>query len=315
MPQATELPADFDPAVYYELNPDVKAAGVDAKQHYLEYGKKENRRYKYDRAGNSSGDFESTLAEFLTEKPSDQNAFDLFPKYWSTVFKGVETKGSANLSDDDRIKWLLSRVSVSDKKILELGPLEGGHTFMLEKAGASILSIEANKGAFLRCLIVKNYLQLKSKFLLGDFEKLDLEGKRFDLVLASGVLYHMREPIDLLKTLSKVTDSIFLWTHYFEPDLSLWNRSLAGQLNSGKWDLNSPVVINVDGLQVKTIKQSYREALDWSGFCGGTDTYSNWVYREDLLSVLKLFGFHKLEISFDHVSHPNGPAFCVLAQK
>lgn len=315
MPDHTELPADFDPAIYYELHPDVKAAGVDAKQHYLEYGKKENRRYKYDRAEHLSGDFESTLAEFLTEKPSDQNAFDLFPNSWSTVFKGVKTNGSANLSDDDRIKWLLSKVSVSGQNILELGPLEGGHTYMLENAGANILSIEANKGAFLRCLIVKNYLQLKSKFLLGDFEKLDLEGKQFDLVLASGVLYHMRDPINLLKALSKITDSIFLWTHYFEPNLSLWNKNLIGQLNSGKWDLDNPVIVNVHGLQVKTIKQSYRESLGWSGFCGGTDIYSNWVYREDLLSALKLFGFHKLEISFDDVSHPNGPAFCVLAQK
>lgn len=40
------LPADFVGADYLELNPDVKAAGVDAAWHYLEYGKREGRRYR-----------------------------------------------------------------------------------------------------------------------------------------------------------------------------------------------------------------------------------------------------------------------------
>lgn len=314
MPHENELPADFDLAVYYKLHPDVKAAGIDAKKHYLEFGKREGRKYKNDK-GKDSRDFESALAEYLIKEPNEQNAFDLFSNSWSTAFRGVKTVGLANLSEDDRIKWLLDRITVLNKTILELGPLEAGHTYMLEKAGANILSIEANKGAFLRCLIVKNYLQLKSKFLLGDFEKLDLRDRRFDVVVASGVLYHMREPINLLRALSKITDTIFLWTHYFEPDLSLWNTNIVDQLNSGKWDIDNPLITNVDGLQVKTIRQSYRESLNWSGFCGGPDTFSNWIYREDLLSVLKLFGFNKLEIAFDDVGHQNGPAFCVLAQK
>lgn len=38
------LPSGFNADTYYKLNPDVKAAGVDAAQHYLTYGAKENRQ-------------------------------------------------------------------------------------------------------------------------------------------------------------------------------------------------------------------------------------------------------------------------------
>ena len=62
---------------------------------------------------------------------------------------------------------------------------------MLERAGGDILSIEGNHGAFLRCLIVKNFLGLKSKFLLGDFSNFDISRDTFDTVVASGVLYHI----------------------------------------------------------------------------------------------------------------------------
>lgn len=39
------LPADFDTALYYKLNPDVAAAGMDAATHYRKHGRDEGRRY------------------------------------------------------------------------------------------------------------------------------------------------------------------------------------------------------------------------------------------------------------------------------
>ena len=44
--QPVEIPADFDPNAYLELHADVKNAGVDPVQHYLEFGLKEGRAYK-----------------------------------------------------------------------------------------------------------------------------------------------------------------------------------------------------------------------------------------------------------------------------
>jgi hypothetical protein len=40
------LPEDFNAEVYMNLHPDVKAAGVDAAKHYLEFGINEGRKVK-----------------------------------------------------------------------------------------------------------------------------------------------------------------------------------------------------------------------------------------------------------------------------
>jgi hypothetical protein len=44
--RAPEFSIEFDPQLYLEANPDVAAAGVDARQHYLQYGKAEGRRLR-----------------------------------------------------------------------------------------------------------------------------------------------------------------------------------------------------------------------------------------------------------------------------
>ncbi|MGL0785183.1 methyltransferase domain-containing protein [Xanthomonas translucens] len=40
------LPEGFDANLYYHLNPDVRAAGVDPNDHYVEYGRREQRRWR-----------------------------------------------------------------------------------------------------------------------------------------------------------------------------------------------------------------------------------------------------------------------------
>ena len=144
---------------------------------------------------------------------------------------------------------------------------------------------------------------------------MNFSAKGFDLVLASGVLYHMKDPIALLASISEASDRLFIWTHYFEPDLSKWLPSLAPQLKEGKWNYKEPHIQSFKGMDVRLVKQHYGEALGWSGFCGGSNIFSNWMYREDLLKLLGLLGYSKIEISFDHIHHPNGPAFCVLCEK
>jgi hypothetical protein len=41
-----QLPPDFNPDLYLDANPDVKAAGVDAATHYLNFGRVENRKLR-----------------------------------------------------------------------------------------------------------------------------------------------------------------------------------------------------------------------------------------------------------------------------
>ncbi|MBS0557684.1 MAG: methyltransferase domain-containing protein [Proteobacteria bacterium] len=46
VPVHAAIPADFDERQYLLANPDVAAAGMDAREHYLRYGRREGRRLK-----------------------------------------------------------------------------------------------------------------------------------------------------------------------------------------------------------------------------------------------------------------------------
>jgi hypothetical protein len=309
---ADELPEDFDAAAYLRLNPDVAKAGVDPTKHYLKHGIKEGRKYLLEPAH----EFRRYLSRFSTSEPSDQAAINIFDGMWSTRFKGVDSGGTFDATIDARVTWLLEQLGdVSDFNVLELGPLEGGHTIALEVAGAKVLSLEANLGAYLRCLVIKNQFNLRSKFLYGDFTQFNVEGQRFDLVFASGVLYHLKNPVQMLKKFAACSDRMFIWTHYFEPDLSQWNPLLAHELERGKWKLDGIETVDAAGLKVRMVHQSYLESLGWEGFCGGTEDHSYWIYKEDLLALIESLGYSSVKVAFDNPQHQNGPSFAVLAER
>src|SRR5215210_6998671 len=97
------------------------------------------------------------LEEYLTTAPSPQNAIDIFKSQWSCKFPEPFAScaaGPVPACDDPRIHWALEELGgVEGARLLELGPLEAGHTYMLDRAGAeSILSIEASTRAYLKCL-------------------------------------------------------------------------------------------------------------------------------------------------------------------
>lgn len=254
-------------------------------------------------------------SRYTTEAPSDDLAIALFDGSWTSQLPGRNGPGQNLLFDDIRIRWLIEKLgSVENMNVLELGPLEGGHTWMLEQAGASVTAVEANQSAFMRCLVAHNLLGMNSKFMLGDFTKGLPSESRWDLVVASGVLYHLKSPEQLLSQISEVTDRIFIWTHYFEPDGSKWNADLDEKLNT-KWRPDRTVVRSCHGIDVRLVPMYYEESVGWSGFCGGPDDLGNWLYREDLLELLRALGFTKQEIAFDQPNFVNGPSFAVLATR
>ena len=163
--------------------------------------------------------------------------------------------------------------------------------------------------------MAKNQFGLKSQFLLGDFTKFDFKNYQVDLILASGVLYHMIDPIKLLVKISEVCERLFLWTHYFEQDFSLWNRNLHDLIENEKWEFKFPKIEFFKGLSITLVKQNYGNSKDCSGFCGGPMKSSYWIEKKDLISLLNLLGYKMIEIAFDEVDHQNGPAFFIYAEK
>jgi hypothetical protein len=195
------------------------------------------------------------------------------------------------------------------QRVIELGPLEAGHTYMLESLGAeSVLAVEANKRAYLKCLIVKELLGLqRSRFVLGDFVSFLRENDtQFDVCLASGVLYHMQNPCELIHLISKASKKVVLWTHFYDREVIKSKDILRAKFSGA-------IKSNYNGFSHVLHKYVYGDALNWSGFCGGNSSYSYWMSREDILACLRYFGFQDLRIGFEDAHHPNGSCFCVVA--
>lgn len=82
----------------------------------------------------------SEFPQFFGVSPSQQNALDLFKDEWSTRLPDacglVASTGPMRGCEDYRIEWFERIVGgFSGKRVLELGPLEEGHSYMLEKGG------------------------------------------------------------------------------------------------------------------------------------------------------------------------------------
>jgi SAM-dependent methyltransferase len=243
---------------------------------------------------------------YSRETPTPATAFTIFQNEWSSAVPGFEA-GKSTLFEDDRVRWLESQFgSLQGKRVLELGPLEGGHTTMMERAGAEIVSIEANQRSFLKCLVVKNALHLKTEFLYGDFCRY-LESappRSFDLVLASGVLYHMKEPLKLLHEVARVGNAFGVWTHYYD-------AAIIGA--TPRFDPH-PQFHMLDGKTVEVYQQNYLFAVTAKGFCGGSAPTSYWLTREGMLDYAKSLGF-EVRVGAEDVNHPAGPCILFFAKR
>ncbi|WP_211864561.1 methyltransferase domain-containing protein [Neoroseomonas soli] len=251
---------------------------------------------------------------YVKSAPCAQHAIDTLSDSWVGSFPaalGVQA-GQVALHDDARITWLVGLLggSLRDMEVLELGPLEASHTAMLLDAGArSVLAIEANRRAYLRCLVTKEIRGLRdASFLLGNFVPyLETEPRSWPLIVASGVLYHMTDPLRLLELLSARTDRLFLWTHVVDakamPPGDPRRAAIQGREARAWRDMD-----------VTLHRRPYGRVTD-PAFCGGTDEDPLWMERDDLLGVLRRLGFDSIDIAHETPDHPAGPALSILARR
>ncbi len=261
----------------------------------------------------------SDFKHFFGVAPSDQNALDLFAGEWSSQPPASRPElkaGVTPLFDDPRISWAHHRLiemglegGFAGRDVLELGPLEGGHTYAVDRLEPkSITSIEANARAYLKCLIAKETFGMpRAHFVLGDcLMHLRDTGRRYDIGVACGILYHLTNPVELLELLARRCDAIFLWTVFHDPEFVARNPVPGAKFSE---------VIQMEhaGFKHTVHRFNYGPSLDWKGFCGGGDVFSYWMEKPEILGALEQFGFK----DFRTEQHPNvhGSALLVAARK
>lgn len=249
----------------------------------------------------------------ITKPPSPQNALDVFKGEWISApppeLSGL-TAGEMPLFEDPRVDWALSALGgVSGARVLELGPMEGGHSYMLQRRGArEVVAIEGNQRCFLKCLVTKEVAGLdRVRYLLGDFiEYMRTTSERFDMVLASGVLYHMADPVEVVHLVSRVADRAYFWTHYYDERV---RETVSAPHFSGphaQWH---------GDFVCRGLRYEYNLDSRHAKYAGGLASHAHWLPREDLMRVLAHAGFTRVQIGFDDAQHVHGPALALACGK
>jgi hypothetical protein len=253
----------------------------------------------------------SPFAKFEHRAPSPQNAVDIFEGKWACdlgdVCPGLRAGPGLFFTTDNRPRLLADLLGTNGRldemTVLELGPLEGHHTYQLERLGAKhILAIESNVEAFLKCLIIKEIFSLRvANFMLGDcVEYLNTTSDTYDIVMCSGLLYHMSDPIGVIRQIARVTGKCFVWTHYYD------QNHCPGPAREIRTYPQYP--------NVKMHVLTYDNMAD-GRFWGGNKPTSAWLYRDDILTAFREAGFTSLQVIEDTPDHPNGACFSFAASR
>ena len=252
---------------------------------------------------------------YATQAPSSQQTLDLFRGKWASRMPaklGDSSAGDAGLFSDPRVDWALTKlaelgVPVSGSTVLELGPLEGAHTYRLSHAGAkAVTAVEAHPEAYLKCLVLKELLGMERvNFLFGDgVAFLRGIGHTYDVGFASGFLYHMSRPVEFLDYLCRRTRAVFLWTVYWDEAFNRRNPQKAAGTSGVSTE-------TYDGFSYTLHRHDYGGGLDYGRFWGGGEANSNWMEKDDILRALARFGFSRQIAELEE--NPNGSALKVAA--
>lgn len=201
---------------------------------------------------------------------------------------------------DKRLKYVAYFLDVRDQRILEIGPLEGHHSIILEKMGVrQNIAIEARTENLEKCARIKQKYHLEhTEFVQYDLEKLykaevtpSFEGP-FDLVFCLGVLYHLPDPGRGLEWMRSQGTTLFLGTHY-----SSGNRA--------------PSVNYV--YKGKVYKASQASEGGISDPVSGMSAVSLHLYEDDLLRLIHDAGYSTVSVLGKDLQN-NAPHITVLAE-
>jgi SAM-dependent methyltransferase len=214
----------------------------------------------------------------------------LGPWIYQFQIGGKTHGGPISAEGDVRVERFFSFVP-EPKTILELGALEGAHSFILaERPGVErVVALEGREPNLRKARFVQNLLAVPNvEFIQANLEHTDLDrfGK-FDAVFCCGLVYHLPEPWKLLEQLPRVAPVLYIWTQYAREEE-------AGDVGPG-WRGK----IHIEG--------GADEPLS------GMSATATWLTIQSLGDVLRTSGYKRVDVIYDDPAHPNGPAVTIGA--
>jgi len=204
--------------------------------------------------------------------------------------------------DDQRLKYMMYFLDLRGCRVLELGPLEGHLSVLLEKMGVrENIAIEARAENLRKCNRIKEKYGLEhTTFLQQDLERLysgqekpQFQGP-FELVFCLGVLYHVPDPAKALAWFRSQASALFLGTHYLEPN----QRS------------DSDATYHSNG---KTYRVREHREGGLADPISGMSPMSVILYEEDLLSLLREVGYSRISVLGKDLQNAS-PHITILAE-
>jgi Methyltransferase domain len=200
--------------------------------------------------------------------------------------------GGISAVGDARLEHFF-RFAPDARTILELGALEGAHTFLLaERPGVKhVVALEGREANLRKARFVQELLQIGNvEFAQANLEHAELNrfGK-FDAVFCSGLLYHLPEPWRLIDQLVAIAPALFIWTQYAAEN----EAHDVGQGLRGK--------IHVEGGPGEPLS--------------GLSATATWLTLDSLREVLAASGYENVDVIYDDPSHANGPAVTIGASR
>jgi methyltransferase family protein len=217
-----------------------------------------------------------------------------FAKLAPWIFKfqidGVDYGGEISALGDPRVEQFF-RFAPMAGTILELGSLEGAHTFILaERHGVKqVLALEGRERNLRKARLIQDLLHVRNaEFAQTNLEESDLsEFGKFDAIFCLGLIYHLPEPWKLIEKLPVIAPNLFIWTHYApDAEAGLISNGLRGR-------------IFVEG--------GSEEPLS------GMSPTSTWLTLGSLITSLTRSGYGSVHVIHNDLTHANGPAVTIGA--
>jgi Methyltransferase domain len=217
-----------------------------------------------------------------------------FAKLAPWIFKfridGADYGGAISAVGDPRVEQFF-RFAPDAETIMELGSLEGAHTFMLaERPGTKrVLALEGRELNLRKSKFVQSLLPAQNvEFAQANLEHTDLAAfGKFDAVFCSGLIYHLPEPWKLIAQLPAVAPSLFIWTHYApDAEAEIVSNGLRGKIH-GEGGAAEPL--------------------------SGMSATATWLTLGSLITSLTRSGYESVHVIQNDLTHANGPAVTIGA--